>query len=252
MDLSHCTLTGVDEATDPARLAGLSSEFPLVEWGFLYSPTRQGQPGRYPSVDTLLRAFRELPSHVRVALHVCGQGVPNLIGGEPDITELVRAAGARGGRIQLNFNQQRDQLDLARMGAWLDEHDGIAVITQHNAANAAVHGAFLAHGNHAVLFDASGGQGRSPEAWPEPLPGTSCGYAGGLGPDNLRQELDLISAVAGGRVIWIDMEGKLRTPDTSRCHGVTDWFDLSLCEACLHEVAAWAAANSRTGPARDL
>lgn len=249
MNLSHCTLTGVDEATDLSHLADLSAEFPFVEWGFLYSPARQGMPGRYPSVDTILRAFCELPSHVRVALHVCGQGVPDLIDEEPVVYELVMAVARRQGRIQLNFNQRRNQLDLARMGEWLAKHDGLTVITQHNAANTAVHEAFRDHGNHAVLFDASGGQGLSPEVWPVPLPGVSCGYAGGLGPDNLRQELDLIDAVAGGHIVWVDMEGKLRTPDPA---GAADWFDLSLCEACLREVSAWADANNRTIPVRAL
>lgn len=245
MQLSHCTLTGVDESTDLSRLAGLSSEFPFAEWGFLYSPTRQGQPGRYPSVSTILRAFRELPAHVRLALHVCGQGVPDLLGSEPTVTDLVRAVGARGGRIQLNFNQQRDRLDLVRMGEWLALRDGLTVITQHNAANDVVHQAFLAHGNHAVLFDASGGQGLSPERWPAPLPGTSCGYAGGMGPDNLRQELGRIAAAAAGHVTWIDMEGKLRTPGPT---GAPDWFDTTRCEACLRAVNGWAAGDPAAAP----
>lgn len=243
MNLSHFTLTGVDESTDLWRLADLSARFPFVEWGFLYSPKRQGMPGRYPSVDTILRAFRELPPHVRVALHVCGQGVPDLLDGEPVVHELVTAVARRQGRIQLNFNQRRNQLDLARMGKWLAKHDGLTVITQHNAANAAVYEAFRDHGNHAVLFDASGGQGLSPEVWPVPLLGVSCGYAGGLGPENLRQELDLINNVAAGHIIWVDMEGKLRTPDPA---GVADWFDLARCEACLYEVDAWAASKAQT------
>lgn len=249
MNLSHCTLTGVDEPTDLSRLAELSAEFPFAEWGLLYSPTRQGQPGRYPSVGTLLRAFRELPSHVRVALHICGRGVQDLLDEEPVVHELVMAVARRQGRIQLNFNQRRNQLHLDGLRKWMDKHDGITVITQHNEANAAVHGAFREQGNHAVLFDASGGQGLSPEGWQEPLPGTPCGYAGGLGPNNLRRELDRISAVASGHVVWVDMEGKLRTTDPA---GIGDWFDLGRCEACLREVSSWAAANIRTTPARAL
>ena len=36
-------------------------------------------------------------------------------------------------------------------------------------------------------------------------------YAGGLGPDNLEEELKRIEEVAGDRTIWIDMETKVRS-----------------------------------------
>lgn len=246
MQLSHCTLTGVDESTDLGRLAELSAEFPIAEWGFLFSPKRQGQPGRYPDLQTMRRAFQELPPRVRVAWHVCGRGVADLLAGEAVATELAQMAGARGGRIQLNFNQRRDPLDLSRLGAWLAERDGVTVITQHNSANVAVQEAFLDHGNHAVLFDASGGQGLSPATWPASLPGTSCGYAGGLGPDNLRTELGRIAQAAGGHVTWVDMEGKLRTRDAA---GI-DWFDLEKCQDCLRELDHWVVSPGTAARAR--
>lgn len=235
MQLSHCTFTGVDDATDLSQLAELSGKSPIVEWGFLYSPKRQGSPGRYPSVATMRRAFQELPAFVRVAWHVCGQGVADLLEGEAVATELALMVGARQGRIQLNFNQGRAEVDLAKVGAWLAERDGVTVITQHNSANAAVYEALLGHGNHAVLFDASGGQGLSPDAWPAALPGTSCGYAGGLGPGSLQVELDRIAQVAAGRVTWVDMEGRLRSSDAE---GV-DRFNLQKCRDCLLEVNSW-------------
>ena len=108
--LTHVTLTGMDDHTDLAALAALSARYPLVEWGFLYSPKRQGQGGRYPSVETLRHAFRGLPLNVSVALHVCGAGVPNLLSGEPVITGLVEDVAVRGGRVQLNFSQAHDNL----------------------------------------------------------------------------------------------------------------------------------------------
>ena len=81
-----------------------------------------------------------------------------------------------------------------------------------------------------MLFDASRGCGIERSDWPVPLPGTHCGYAGGLGPDNLATQLTRIQAAAGDYAYWIDMEGKLRTPE--------DLFDIGRAEACLREVVA--------------
>ena len=60
------------------------------------------------------------------------------------------------------------------------------------------------------LFDASGGRGLEPLEWPKHLQDWTCGYAGGLGPGNLRRELPRIAAAAGPFPYWIDMESKLR------------------------------------------
>lgn len=225
--LTHITLTGVDDHTDIAAVATLSHRYSLVEWGFLYSPKRQGNGGRYPSIDTLRKAFKTLPSNVRVALHVCGSGVPNLLAGEPVVTELVVAVARRSGRVQLNFSQSSDNLDLDALSDLLDRFHGMDFIIQHNEANQSVWAKLFSHGNCLALFDSSGGRGIECGAWPAPMKGFNCGYAGGLGPDNLDVEMPRIRAAAHGTVFWIDMEGKLRTQD--------DVFDLARAESCLRK-----------------
>jgi len=56
---------------------------------FLYSPDRQGNP-RSVSVGRPAAGapFKDLPSMVKVALHVCGNGVPQLLDGEPVVSGL--------------------------------------------------------------------------------------------------------------------------------------------------------------------
>lgn len=230
MVLTFCTLTGLDEKTPLNEIDSLSRQFPIVEWGFLYSPKRQGHPGRYPSVEFLRNAFKELPAHVKVALHVCGAGVPQLIDAEPVVSELVQLVGQRGGRVQLNFNARttEDKFTVAQIHACIARHPDVQFITQHNGANANVWLPLKDLPNHAVLFDASGGKGISADQWLPPLDGMRCGYAGGLGPDNVSAELTKIRAVAGTAPFWIDMEGKLRDSD--------DWFDLGVSKAVLQAV----------------
>lgn len=228
LHLTHCTLTGVDERTDLDKVAELSHAYPVAEWGVLYSPKQQGKPGRYPSAEFIAGAFWQLPQHVRVALHVCGQGVDDLLREEKVVSKLVAMVGIRGGRIQLNFNAARDGVSVSALHDLLNRLPSLTVITQHNCANENLWQELGRHPNHAILFDSSGGRGVLPTKWPAMLP-VPCGYAGGLGPANLDRALDALAQVTGSRPFWTDMETNIRTMDWER----RTWLDLELAEACL-------------------
>lgn len=230
-----CTFTGADEHTPIESLTGLSMIYPFIEWGLLYSPKRQGQPGRYPSVEFLKKQLTELPPYVKLALHICGAGVPALLSGECVVSELVSLIEARGGRVQLNFNIQHGEVSLDQLDEFLGAHPNLHVITQHNLANADVWEALQSNANHALLFDGSGGRGILADSWPAPLGEILCGYAGGLGPENLAAQLPLIMSAASGRPFWIDMEGKLRDQD--------DRFNIHDAENCILQVDAFCAEN---------
>lgn len=237
--LTHCTLTGFDDSTLLEDVIRLSNAYPIAEWGFLYSANRKGTPGRYPSLDSLHYAFENLDSNVRVALHICGRSVSALLNGSSfEVAELVEMVEERGGRIQLNFNQTREPLNLIKLKDFLDAHPALQVITQHNLSNKVVWESVRGHENHAVLFDSSGGRGILSDGWQEPLPNILCGYAGGLGHENLDTELPRIATAAAGHSFWIDMEGSLRVTDEDDI----DWFDTDRCERCLELVSA--AMNS--------
>lgn len=223
------TLTGADDSVDPVELAKISAKFRHVEWGILFSNSNCGT-GRYPSREWRREFYKVAPDVARAA-HICG-------------TTLLEefAGGGHGGlreelgefqRIQLNFNAKRlhpsvlhGLVEQWESEAWCDR-DGVGqtFITQHNDANAGVHKLFsnhrhIPHFNHAILFDASGGAGLSPASWPRPLPHMRCGYAGGLGPENIAAEMaQIVQAVASRHSLpqhahtWLDMESKLRTND---------------------------------------
>lgn len=139
----------------------------------------------------------------------------------------------RGGRVQLNFNQTEKPVDLNLLKVILNRYPEMQVITQHNEENASLWEALTGHPNHAVLFDASGGRGILEKQWPTPLPGVACGYAGGLGPNNIRQELSKISTNIQDGNFWVDMESSLRIIDEEGF----DKLDIFKCEACLVRVA---------------
>lgn len=221
------TLTGVDDTTPLDDVIALSEQFPFVEWGVLYSPSRAGQGGRYPAVDRALQILKVLQERgVSTAVHLCGGGVMGALNGQ-DATALELAGLA--GRIQLNFNQGRQALDLSTIDAFANRL-GKPVITQHNRANETVH-LHLTSPFHQVLFDASGGRGTQPAHWPSTLPGIRCGFAGGLGPESVVRELGRIAEASQGYPFWIDMETSLRNRE--------DRFDLAVCEEVLTAVEHW-------------
>ncbi|MBU2772437.1 hypothetical protein HMI48_00455 [Acidithiobacillus ferrooxidans] len=232
MSVTGVTLTGVDEKTDIDQLVTLSEENPYVEWGFLYSPKRQGAPGRYPSVSFLVQALDVLPPFVKIALHVCGNGVDDLLGGESVACSLADQVITRSGRLQLNFNHRKKPIDLHRLAALIAGHDRLPVITQIHGGNSDVRDGLLDifgfhPKNHEMLFDASGGCGQVAAVLEQPVPGARCGYAGGIGPNNIVARVYAINAIVGELPTWIDMESSLRSASDA------DWFDLGKCKDIL-------------------
>ena len=69
-----------------------------------------------------------------------------------------------------------------------------------------------------------------PREWPAAEPDLRCGYAGGLGPVTLADQLARLHDLVKGETVWIDMEKRVRSDDN-----VT--LDLARVRRCL-EIAA--------------
>jgi hypothetical protein len=216
------TLTGPDMHTDPAALAALARRHPRVEWGVLSSAERR--EARYPD-DAWVARFTQACVGAHAAIHLCDAHVDGFIAGDA----AIRAKAAAFARAQLNFSQRVSPKDIAALHRSIDAYAG-RVILQHNPDNAALIDTLASRGaDFDVLFDASGGKGVRPEAWPAPLARLRCGYAGGLGPDNVAAELPRIAAASGEHDYWIDMASSLR--DASGA------FSLAACERVLDAAA---------------
>lgn len=239
--LTTVTITGADDQTDIDSLLELSQKYPFVEWAILYSPNQDGAP-RYPLAkwrNAFIDAARG--TAVRRAMHLCGPSVRELM--SQGAQKLAYRAGYQ--RVQLNFNAKRftnaELIKLARSAGWAEFWDGSpqGVIVQHNSANEAVPEIFISNGcsDVQVLFDSSGGRGLELDTYPTPLPDFLCGYAGGIGPDNIDSALQKAAAAAGSRDYWIDMESKVRTDEV---------FDLEKVEKVLASCANWMKAYGKT------
>lgn len=201
------TFTGVDERTSIGEMADLAQQYP-IEWGVLFSQTRQGADNRYPDHDFIERL---LATEMRFSAHLCGQYARFIMDGR-EISQPVRLDAFS--RIQVNHPDP-------------DPNRILKIKTQTGTIRAGVRR--IGQCNREVfpqitavdwLFDKSGGTGVSPDFWPR-HPGRRVGYAGGIGPDNV---LAVLKAIGATGPYWIDMETKVRTSDR---------FDLGLCrEVC--------------------
>lgn len=243
MTIDRVTITGADHSIKPADLARLSRAYPFVEWGILVSNARMGEQ-RFPSMRWIWSLQDIARSEfMRLSLHVCGRWTRQLLLG---VNEIPASLLDDFRRVQLNF---RDDLVIEVNAKPL--RDAIAKINDDvprhyifqvrsalgNSYLNALHAEGDANISAVALFDASGGAGRIPDKWPSPIYMDSFadqyayhGYAGGLGPDNLVEQLPLILKAAGTARIWIDMETRVRSDNDSR-------FDLAKVERCL-EIAA--------------
>jgi hypothetical protein len=257
MLLSHLTFTGADDSVDPEALARISARDPLIEWGLLFDAERCGQP-RFPS-EAWRREFYRAAPHARRAAHVCGTQLLSELAAIA--APLASALGSElcgestmqppFGRIQLNFDAQRLPLAVLTglVAAWRGSRwrraDGasLGLITQHNEGNRQVHELFAEPGSsemrypafYSVLFDASGGRGLQPTAWPARPQGLSCGYAGGIAEHNITAHLHSLAATEPEALpVWFDVESGVRSGER---------FDLGMVGKIIEAVRAVANAD---------
>ncbi len=230
MNIFACTFTGIDETTDRGRLKELSARFPFLEWGVLLSFGRAGLENRYPAIRGMIDISERLSSDIPLAMHICGADT---------MTAFLKDMGHAGvlasypyRRFQMNF--RADKFTHEMVTELMLDYPQRQYITQHNSVNRDLWKQIRLP-NHSVLFDSSGGAGKLPEGYESPLPGKTCGYAGGLGPENILERLAMIQAAAGDHSVWVDMEGRIRTAD--------DRIDLDKCEAVALAVEPYYKAK---------
>lgn len=236
MLLDRVTLTGADDTVDPQELVRIHERFPFVEWGILLSASAQGGH-RFPSqkwLSGLRAAIADKPT-MKLSLHVCGRWVRSICGG--NWTPLVFNAGwiiDRASRVQLNFHAYQHLMSdtfCAAARTMCSAHEWQLVfqvdgVNDHLVAKARDLGV-----DAVPLFDRSGGAGVSPDEWPAPITRVYCGYAGGIGPDNVVSEIARIRAVCQPTSrVWIDMESKLYDAD--------DRFSIEKCESVLSQCSS--------------
>ena len=239
--ISKVTVTGADDSVYPHKLYELAVEFPFVEFGILLSRNAMGST-RFPSRDWLVSLVECCAgSGMDFSGHICGSWVKEILLGAWPKRDLLNIHSDflypdMFQRFQLNTHAQLHQVSIGGLAEVVREVEtnGQSIIFQYDNVNTALiehsHGAGCK--NISALFDLSHGAGILPDAWPKPLHEIPCGYAGGLSPENVADQLAILEQVVGGTAIWIDAETRLRSSDDLN-------FDLGKVRAFLEAARPW-------------
>lgn len=212
MRIHTLTVTGADDSVDPRELLRISEDNPFVEWGILLGLGDEGRPrfGSARWLQGLLDVRSSGP--MRLCAHLCGHPAREILTGESTIFVDRADFYSAFERIQLN-QKARKLADPEPLIRTLRPFAGEVIFISGGKNHALLESACAAGLRCSKLFDGSGGRGKTPSQWPTPFPEIPCGYAGGLGPDNLASQLERIAKRAGDVEVWIDMESGVRSDD---------------------------------------
>lgn len=241
--LKQVTITGADDSIEPIELVDLTKRFPFVEWGILLSSSSMGK-NRFPSHKWLVELCRvwESTIHMTISFHVCGSWVRDICAGNwtPLFTNIGETLNCAK-RIQLNFHTYKHLLTENFVPTSLKrcKDQDWQLIFQCDGVNDHLVSSARKDGLNAVpLYDKSGGAGIVPSEWTVSTENVYSGYAGGLGPDNLANEIPKIVEAAQDNAYWIDMETKVRSNHDHQ-------FDLKAVHSCLEISSQFVDKHSK-------
>ena len=209
--MKYLTITGADSDTNIEQMAALSVAYPFLEWGILYGGGHLSS-NRFPGHEWRDQLAQDPDFQtMNISAHLCGQSVRNYLRGKLDLQLLPDLLFRKADRIQINTHGEPH---VSKNWFWDTFNEYTIgpepeIIFQLDGVN----NHYLILGEAVGikctgLFDLSHGAGVLQDGWPSTS--TWRGYAGGLGPDNLEEELRKISKVATNKY-WIDMETNVRT-----------------------------------------
>jgi hypothetical protein len=176
-----------------------------------------------------------------LAAHLCGKRVNEVLDGDDIFLSTLYALGFR--RVQINATAVNG-VDTSNLeGAvptllgLVGKHNNLEFIIQKNEETKPLWQGILdlptgVPDNVTMLMDESKGTGVLASSWPQPPENYNIGYAGGIGPSNIKCVLQDVMVAGNGKEIWIDMESSLRTIDQNG----KDTFDLNKCFQCIDAV----------------
>lgn len=230
MNINRVTITGADESVPIKDIYELSERFPFVEWGILFSKSKEGM-SRYPSfrwVNTLCEGTHQ--PHINLSAHLCGAYPRDIL--QDGKLDFVKSLDERFKRMQINFNFGNTLFEPKYLDHLLWNKDiNPAIILQYNKSNSAVID-ILEEYVFDVLYDSSGGRGTEIKEIKEPFEDYYTGYSGGLSPDNVDDFCQKLTAHPNPSSVFIDCESGVRINNEFDLKKVTKY--LEICSKYIH------------------
>lgn len=228
MEIKHITFSDPKEHNLITEIESLLGISPRVEIGVQVhdGDLNKGLP-RYDWLEEICAKSSAAKIPLNVALHINYQWCEDICNGKiaPELQKWIdakntNASSATFRRLQLNFGDfSTNKINANKISDVINKHSNHKFIIPYNEKNhGIVHDLYKLRNDFQILFDASYGIGKSPENWGAPVfANVFQGYAGGLGPINVSDELDKINKVVPQELdVWIDAEGKLMEPGTRK------------------------------------
>ena len=228
-------------------LVMIAHSYPLVEFGVLFRPDKEGTP-RYASSQWVERLAASKSDSMKLAAHLCGSRVNDVLSGRSEFLKQLQTWGFQ--RVQINATAVNG-VDTSKLAesvptflSAVKAHPELEFILQKNAETRPLwEGVLTSDSEEAgkagclpknvyMLVDESKGTGVLASSWPTPPAEYEIGYAGGIGPNNIEKVLNDVMLAGNGRDVWIDMESSLRSEKNGK-----DIFDLDKCFAVMQTVA---------------
>lgn len=219
MFLKTIVCSGINEKNDINDAIEFLKCYKNAEFGVQCSPKKAGyQTPRFEWLKELLGRLNEQKIENRIALHLNEGFVVSFCDGKlPDEAADLLSIGNAVGRLQLNFKIGRETFASGSIPNIKTLQKTMETVTPHPIILSASQPnlSFIHKAHHQgikfdVLFDDSFGEGVAPNMRKPPLfNDVFQGYAGGLSPENIAEELKKIGKVANGD-IFVDAEGKLK------------------------------------------
>lgn len=247
MKLRYITMSDPRENLSIEDTIKLLQISPLAELGIQAHPSAMtfGMP-RNIWMNNLLDNIENLHQQPNLALHInyewCDDMTHGLI--PQEISKWLGRKNTKTNkplihRIQLNIGDGTNNLKLDKIIDLFDNfYDYEFILPFNQTVKPQIDVLRNFRTNFKLLFDSSYGIGKSPEHWDIPVyKDIQFGYAGGLSPKNIENNLEKISKILPSEyTTWIDAEGQLRRAGS---------FDIELAHIYLTNALKWYKNNTK-------
>jgi hypothetical protein len=228
------TFAGLDETADLEKLKEIRSLYFTVEWGVRLAVEHQGRETGFPDIDWI----RKLAPELNLSAQLRGKSAADFLqGDDAELMTCYGACWAQFRRIQIDSPKHMDAVDLPKLIGLLAKNPEKQIVFRVRDQNLDIADALVAQGIPcATLFDQSEAQDPTQKKWPKGVERfAGCGYAGGLGPDNIYKQLSpILNAAQSAERWWVEIDSSLRTPEEEQ-HA----FSLASCKRTIREFDAF-------------